>query len=443
LDWRGTNSNKRLKLTARYGASCWSYNNVRNQCIYLGVFMLEDYSMTQRSSTYGIRSTVVGTAVVIVLGFTMANWRTIDAIVLAQQSGQGDKSVEQMRRNIQVLKGLPDSQLLPVMHLMRTSLGVRCDYCHIAENGKYWMDDKPAKQIARQHIQMTFDLNKTNFNGKTVITCNTCHQGQVKTVSIPLIGQGAFTDTTRADAGETKSPEPLPTVDEVFNKYFQAIGSRAAVDKIKTRMTKLSLLRPRLINPDTPKAAMINRGETWTVETFQKGPDKYLAVITTPEGVTTYQGFNGTIGWIKSPVERREMSSGETAQMKRQVDFYRDFKLKEQYSKMNVTGREKIGHRETYVIEGLSLGNKTEKLFFDTQTGLLLRRIVLAETMLGLDPEQTDFEDYREVDGVRLAFTVRVSYLDDNHFGITRKLTDIRQNLPIDDGRFNIPAAPK
>src|SRR6266581_7331351 len=66
---------------------------------------------------------------------------------------QEDKPAEQVNKNIQALKGLPNSQLLTVMHFMRTSLGVRCDYCHIAENGKYWMDDKPAKQTARRMLQ--------------------------------------------------------------------------------------------------------------------------------------------------------------------------------------------------------------------------------------------------------------------------------------------------
>lgn len=402
--------------------------------------------MTQGSSTYGTRSILLGIVLGIVLGlalgFTVANWRTIDTTVLAHQGRQEDKPVEQVRKNIQALKGIPNSQLLPVMHLMRTSLGVRCDYCHTTENGKYWMDDKPFKQIARQHIQMTFDLNKANFGGKTVVTCNTCHQGQAKPVSIPLIGQGAFTDTTRAEDGDPKSPDLVPSVDQVCDKYFQAIGGRAAVDKIRTRKTKVSLLRPKLIHSGTPKAAMINRGETWTAETFQKGPNKYLAVITTPEGVT-YQGFNGTTGWIKTPDEQREMSSDELEWIKRDVDFYKDFKLKEQYSRMSVIGREKIGEREAYVIEALSLSNKTERLFFDTQSGLLLRRTVLTETKLGFDPEQTDFEDYREVDGVRLPFTLRVSYLDDNHFGTTRKVTGVKQNFPIDDARFDMPVSPK
>ena len=354
----------------------------------------------------------------------------------ASQNNQ-DKPVEQVQKNIQVLKWMPSSQLLPVMHFMRASLGVRCDYCHIAENGKYWMDDKPAKQIARQHIQMTFDLNKAAFGGRTVITCNTCHQGQTKPISIPPIGQGAFTDTTRAEP-DAKPSDPLPSADQVFDKYVQAIGGRAAVDKIATRVTKMTLLKPKLVNSGTPKAAMINRGETWIVETFQKAPDKYLTVITSPDG-TIYQGFNGTIDWTKTPSGQREMNSVEVARIKREADFYKDLKLKEQYSKMTVIGKEKIGDREAYVIEALSLDNKTEKLFFDTQSGLLLRRTVLTETKLGLNPEQTDFEDYREVDGVRLPFTIRMSYLDDNHLGTTRNIIEIKHNVPLDNEKFNMP----
>ena len=102
-----------------------------------------------------------------------------------------------------------------------------------------------------------------------------------------------------------------------------------------------------------------------------------------------------------------------------------------------------MGDREAFIVEALSLDNKNEKLFFDTRTGLLLRRTVLNSIKLGLDPEQTDYEDYREVDGVWLPFIVRVSYLDDNHYGTTRKLTEVKQNVSIDDARFDMPAVPK
>jgi hypothetical protein len=358
-------------------------------------------------------------------------------------SPQDDKPAEQANKNIQVLKGLPNSQLITVMHLMRTSLGVRCDYCHIAENGKYWMDDKPPKQVSRRMIEMVSEINKANFGGQPVVTCNTCHRGQTKPLAVPAIGQGAFANTTREEPG-TKAPDSLPSVDQVLDRYFQALGGQAAAKKITTRVIKLSWLRPKLVNGGTPNAAMIARGDSWAMEVYQKAPNKYLAVITSPNGII-YQGFNGTTGWVKTPQGQREMNSAELARVARQADLLGDFALKEQYSQMSVTGREKIDDREVYVVLGAQASSppsgpaparRTEKLFFDTQTGLLLRRTVLTPTALGLDPEQTDFKDYTDVDGVKLPFTIIVSYLDDSHLGTTRKYIEVKHNVPIEDAKF-------
>ena len=359
----------------------------------------------------------------------------LKVVVTAQQE---DKPVEQVQKNIQVLKGLPSSQLLPVMHFMRTSLGVRCDYCHVAENGKYWMDDKPAKQTARRMLEMVSNINKNNFGGQPIVTCNTCHRGSTKPIGVPAIGQGTFTDTTRAD-DDAQVFAPLPTADHVFDNYIKALGGSDAVGKVKTRVTKVTLLRPKLINSGTPKAAMLNRGETWTMETFQKVPNKYLAVVTTPGGVIS-QGFNGTVGWIKTARDQRQMTTVELAWIQRQADLYDSLKLKDRYSNATVTAREKLGDHEVYVVNARSVENKAERLYFDVKTGFLIRRIVFTEIKLGLDPEQTDYEDYRVVDGVWLPFTVRTSYLDDNHYGTTRVFTEVKQNVTLDDKRFDPPA---
>ena len=381
--------------------------------------------MTRRN--YSIVCLLLG----LVFGFMALNqWPTS-----AMQ--QTDKPVEQVQKNIQVLTGMPSSQLLPVMHFMRTSLGVRCDYCHVAENGKYWMDDKPAKQTARRMLRMVFDINKANFGGQPVVTCNTCHRGSTKPLPVPAIGQGSFINTTSADDASITS-DHLPTPEQVVDKYVQAIGGKASIDKIKSRWTKITLLRPKLVNSGTPKAAVLNRAESWTVETFHKAPNKYLAITTTPGGVV-YQGFNGTTGWTKSTRGQHEMNAVEVAWIKRQADLSNDLKLKDRYSELRVTGKSTIGNKQVYVVEARSLENKTEKLFFDVKSGLLLRHIVFTEIKLGLDPEQTDYEDYREVDGVWLPYTVRISYLDDNHYGTTRTVTKVRQNIQIDDAKFEAP----
>src|SRR5438105_1371240 len=97
----------------------------------------------------------------------------------AQQ--QADKPVEQVRKNIQVLKGLPDSQLIPVMNFISSSLGVNCAYCHVraGDDWQFEKDDKPTKLTARKMMLMQFDINKNNkdiLGGG--VTCYTCHRGQ-------------------------------------------------------------------------------------------------------------------------------------------------------------------------------------------------------------------------------------------------------------------------
>ncbi len=363
------------------------------------------------------------------------------ALMVAPQNQGADKPVEQVNKNIQVLKGLPASQLLPVMHQMRAALGVRCDYCHIAENDKYWMDDKPAKQTARRMLRMVAEINQNHFGGQPVVTCNTCHRGSTAPVALPGVNQGAFANTTRAEPG-TPPPNLLPSVDSILEKYVQALGGRAAIENVKSRTMRLTLLRPKLVNAGTPSAAMIARAETWTAEITQKFPDKYLSVTTTPGGVVV-QGFNGSVGWVKSSAGQRAMSNAALAQVKRQADLQQELKLKEQYAKLTVIGKERVAEREAWVIEAVTPEQRREKLFFDTQSGLLLRRLALTRTALGDDPEQTDYEDYRAVDGVKLPFKITVSYLDDNHYGTARIVNEIRHNLTIEDAKFDPPPVAK
>src|SRR6185295_6038682 len=143
--------------------------------------------------------------------------------------------------------------------------------------------------------------------------------------------------------------------------------------------------------------------------------------------------------WVKNAQGQREMGAGELARIKRQADLLGEFKLRERYSAMAVAGREKVDDGEAYVVEAQSADRRTEKLFFDVQSGLLVRRTVLTQTRLGPDPEQTDFKDYTELNGIKLPFTVIVSYLDDGHLGTTRKYIEVKQNVPIDDAKFDPP----
>ncbi|HEX8183280.1 MAG TPA: hypothetical protein VF747_00975, partial [Blastocatellia bacterium] len=81
-----------------------------------------------------------------------------------------------------------------------------------------------------------------------------------------------------------------------------------------------------------------------------------------------------------------------------------------------------------------------ERLYFDAETGLLLRWVIYIDTMIGPYPEATDYEDYRDVDGVKVPFTIRKNQLQ-GFEASTLKLTEVKHNVPVDDAKFNMPQA--
>jgi len=58
-------------------------------------------------------------------------------------------------------------------------------------------------------------------------------------------------------------------------------------------------------------------------------------------------------------------------------------------------------------------------------------------------PEQVDFEDYREVDGIKFPFTARTSSIEVGNPVQTRKFAEIKVNATVDESKFNMPQAPK
>jgi outer membrane lipoprotein-sorting protein len=268
---------------------------------------------------------------------------------------------------------------------------------------------------------MTLAINKDSFSGNQGVTCYSCHRGQTHVVGLPPFPlpprESFLEDAPKPDAG-------LPTAEQVFDKYIQAIGGKSAFDKLKTRVWKGTYIT--------------SNGASLPYEVQQAAPNKFLTILTTPRQGVFLTGLNGASGWQQNPRGVHELGGPDLAQLKSFAGFFGGVNLKEQYSKMRVIRKEKVGEREAYFVRAESVGGNNERLYFDTQTGLLLRRIVIEKTVLLPLPEQTDFEDYREVDGVKLPFTIQVYDIDPAH-NATRKFTEIKHNVSVDDAKFNMP----
>jgi hypothetical protein len=112
--------------------------------------------------------------------------------------------------------------------------------------------------------------------------------------------------------------------------------------------------------------------------------------------------------------------------------------LKSMFSAVEVRGTEKLADHEAYLVVGQRQEQTPVRLYFDEQTGLLVRLVRFGETPLGRLPTQIDYADYRDVDGVKIPFRWTLARPGGR---FTIQLTDVKQNVAVDDARFEKPAA--
>ena len=227
-------------------------------------------------------------------------------------------------------------------------------------------------------------------------------------------------------AKPTDKPAPaLPSANQIIDKFVQAIGGKAAVEKLSSRQAKGTFDLPAM-------------GVSAPMEVYSKAPNKTYMTIDIPGFGAVQRGYDGTVGWSSSPQEGlRELTGGELSQMKIGSDFYRDVKLLQLFPKMTVKGIEKVSDHDAYVVEATSADGFTEKMFFDVQSGLLVRTDYDAETAQGKMPMSSVLSDYREVDGVKVPFSTSVKSAVMEY---TVKIDSVKHNVAVEDTKFAKPA---
>lgn len=341
-----------------------------------------------------------------------------------QMSSSPGKKAEEQFKNIQVLKGIPAEQIFPTMQFITASLGVECEFCHV--QNAFDKDDKKNKQIARKMMEMMFAINKDNFEGHRMVTCNSCHRGNAVPQAVPAVMTEEMKEGPRepmppkaVDAKENSSP----SADQLVDKYVQAVGGAAAVDKVTSRVMK---------------GTIDFGGKSLPIDIYAKEPEERISFTHMAEG-DSVTAFNGHEGWLGTPGHPvREMHGSDLDGAAIDADLHLATHLKPMFTEMRVQGTEKIGDREAYVVVGQREAKPPIRLYFDQQSGLLVRLVRFGDTALGLLPTQIDYADYRETNGVKIPYRWTLAR-PSGRFAI--QVTDVKQNIPVDDAKFTKPAS--
>ncbi len=372
---------------------------------------------------------------------------TAPALLKAQGQGQGGQTqaipsgplAPEKYKNIQVLTNVPADQIETTMRYVSAAVEQPCAGCHVQdESGKfsYEKDDKRAKQTARNMMKMVLGINGSNYGVQ--VECATCHAGRQRPVGLQMAemmtpeqagqintappvapGRGPGAGGFSGRGGRGAQP-PAPAVDDVLSRYFDAIGGRAAADKVQS-LTRTGTLTNRA-------------GQTIPFTLEEKGT-KFRETEQTKPGAASI-GFDGSAGWTQSDGKTADLAGFLLDQALRMNDLGNVSQLHARYPMLQASGRPfQINGKSAITVTGRA-GIVTEQFYFDSESGLLVRRVITTRTALGNLREQFDYADYRAAGDVKIPYQI-IRRTWDTHD--TLKISEAKANAPIDDARFAKP----
>jgi photosynthetic reaction center cytochrome c subunit len=341
-----------------------------------------------------------------------------------------NQMAETFFKNIQVLKGIPVDEFMGTMGLFSAALNSCCGDCHTGAgtSNPNWADDPPRKKTARRMVEMVKTINQANFAGRQEVTCWTCHRGDKSpAVTAPIdavYGTPSFTPT---DVLPTANPATAgtPPATQIIDKYITALGGADKLAQITSFTAKGTSHLFGEVNNDP-------------LEVYAKAPNMLATLVHQKEGDMS-RTYDGRDAWVLLPLTvvgeyGLNASALEGAKLDAQMAFPGG--LKQFFTNWKVSFPATINERDVYVVQGTGANGLVATFYFDKQTGLLNRMVRYATSAVGRVPTQTDYSDYRVVNGVKMPFKWTFGWVSNQE---EYQLTDVQVNVPVDAARFNKP----
>jgi hypothetical protein len=226
-------------------------------------------------------------------------------------------------------------------------------------------------------------------------------------------------------------------VDEIVDKYLTALGGRAALGALKSR----SMIGT--ITVSTPGGEI-----SGPIEVLNQAPNKVRTLLKLDlsalgaGSMVIDQRFDGTSGYVLDSLRGNSEITGNQLENMKNAGFPSPFlNYKEMGGTVELSGKEKVGEREAFVLIYKPKSGSAARAFVDVQSYLLVKLIAKVEApQVGEFEQATEFLDYRDVDGVKVPFQIKITSSVQNS-SVT--ITKVEHNPKIDEALFSKPAADK
>jgi hypothetical protein len=239
------------------------------------------------------------------------------------------------------------------------------------------------------------------------------HLLMIVALSVLVALAGAIGAADEPDRGSTGEP----TAREILDRYVDALGGRDAIERLSSRVC-IGKETTDLTSREQPMY------ESFYLEANTRVPMDYRLQESCGQG-GHLEGFDGKVGWVKDKCGVRtetEVGSGRLAFL---LNPRGPLHIDEYFPLLSYDGTAEVNGVQAFVLKPDSLKPAHNTLYFDTESGLLIR-IGYFWTI----------EDYREVDGVLFPHRISTSRKGGS---TVYKFETVMHNVAMRDSLFVMP----
>ena len=234
-----------------------------------------------------------------------------------------------------------------------------------------------------------------------------------------------------ARAQETKDDQPdrLPTGEKILDKTIKARGGREAFEALTSRVSK-----------GTIEIAAGGQNIKGKLETYAAPPNKFYHLRDLGAAGKIELGCDAEVYWAIERGKARLRQGDELRAATEQADFLALLNWRDYYDNPECLGKETIDGRSCYKVAVTNKDGETEHRFYDRKTGLLCKMESTTKGQQGDVKNETRYDDYRDVGGVKFPFkVVQAGTAGAQKQVTTITWTSIEVNVDLPEDRFALP----
>ena len=250
--------------------------------------------------------------------------------------------------------------------------------------------------------------------------------------------KGTPPQATSPAADSASDDGELPSANEVFDRYVEVTGGKAAYEKLYNSVARCTAT---------------SGAREMKLVIYQQAPDGYYQYFEFASGRKVEAGSDGKIVWGKAGGGRCQLVYGaKRAASLRVAAFNEALRMGALLGETECVGLEEFKGQACYKVVATPVEGYAEELLYSKESGLLLTRGITRKTGAG-DMLSTvkEFRDYAETEGVVSARTVaKKQLLHDRTTGSQRmvqntvtKVESLEYNVAIPEARFDLPEGVK